>query len=158
MGNIHLHRKETSPKYHMFKLISLKHGTGDRTGVNCSSVYSWSYLLPDYKVSASNYYLVCSYQQYESGNLESGACTNNFIVVATICICIALITLTPNLQPASWVFGHFTDGSEWGSKVFSFFLGFLSVAWTMTDYDGTTQCVTLSQSHLWYFLITYFIL
>ncbi|CAG8243023.1 unnamed protein product [Penicillium nalgiovense] len=58
---------------------------------------------------------------------------------ATICICIALITLTPNLQPASWVFGHFTDGSGWGSKVFSFFLGFLSVAWTMTDYDGTTH-------------------
>ncbi|OQE10933.1 hypothetical protein PENVUL_c003G04626 [Penicillium vulpinum] len=60
-------------------------------------------------------------------------------IVATICICIALITLTPNLQPASWVFGNFTDGSGWGSKVFSFFLGFLSVAWTMTDYDGTTH-------------------
>ncbi|KAF4761793.1 hypothetical protein N7455_002081 [Penicillium solitum] len=58
---------------------------------------------------------------------------------ATICICIVLITLTPDLQPASWVFGHFTDGSGWGSKVFSFFLGFLSVAWTMTDYDGTTH-------------------
>ncbi|KAJ5452358.1 hypothetical protein N7445_000541 [Penicillium cf. griseofulvum] len=58
---------------------------------------------------------------------------------ATVCICIALITLTPNLQPASWVFGNFTDGSGWGSKVFSFFLGFLSVAWTMTDYDGTTH-------------------
>ncbi|KAJ6019177.1 hypothetical protein N7499_009664 [Penicillium canescens] len=58
---------------------------------------------------------------------------------ATIAICVALITLTPNKQPASWVFGHFTDGSGWGSKVFSFFLGFLSVAWTMTDYDGTTH-------------------
>ncbi|CAI7597305.1 unnamed protein product [Penicillium discolor] len=58
---------------------------------------------------------------------------------ATICICVVLITLTPDLQPASWVFGHFTDGSGWGSKVFSFFLGFLSVAWTMTDYDGTTH-------------------
>ncbi|OQE47401.1 hypothetical protein PENCOP_c001G02805 [Penicillium coprophilum] len=41
--------------------------------------------------------------------------------------------------PASWVFGNFTDGSGWGSRVFSFFLGFLSVAWTMTDYDGTTH-------------------
>ncbi|CAG7921766.1 unnamed protein product [Penicillium olsonii] len=60
-------------------------------------------------------------------------------IIATICICISLITLTPDLQPASWVFGHFTDGSGWGSKVFSFFLGFLSVAWTMTDYDGTTH-------------------
>ncbi|KAJ5338416.1 hypothetical protein N7452_005144 [Penicillium brevicompactum] len=60
-------------------------------------------------------------------------------ILATICICISLVTLTPELQPASWVFGHFTDGSGWGSKVFSFFLGFLSVAWTMTDYDGTTH-------------------
>ncbi|OQD75918.1 hypothetical protein PENDEC_c005G02857 [Penicillium decumbens] len=42
-------------------------------------------------------------------------------------------------QSASWVFTHFTAGSGWGSKVFSFFLGFLSVAWTMTDYDGTTH-------------------
>jgi len=60
-------------------------------------------------------------------------------VSATICICVALLYLTPDKQPASWVFTHFTDGSGWGSKVFSFFLGFLSVAWTMTDYDGTTQ-------------------
>ncbi|KAJ5141461.1 hypothetical protein N7526_002456 [Penicillium atrosanguineum] len=60
-------------------------------------------------------------------------------ISATICICIALLYLTPDKQPASWVFTHFTDGSGWGSKVFSFFLGFLSVAWTMTDYDGTTH-------------------
>ncbi|KAJ5094425.1 hypothetical protein N7456_010286 [Penicillium angulare] len=60
-------------------------------------------------------------------------------ITATIAICIALLCLTPDKQPASWVFTHFTDGSGWGSKVFSFFLGFLSVAWTMTDYDGTTH-------------------
>ncbi|KAJ5386115.1 hypothetical protein N7509_008656 [Penicillium cosmopolitanum] len=60
-------------------------------------------------------------------------------ICATIGICIALIYLTPDKQPASWVFTHFTDGSGWNSKVFSFFLGFLSVAWTMTDYDGTTH-------------------
>ncbi|KAJ5808576.1 hypothetical protein N7474_009845 [Penicillium riverlandense] len=60
-------------------------------------------------------------------------------MTATVCICIALLYLTPDKQPASWVFTHFTDGSGWGSKVFSFFLGFLSVAWTMTDYDGTTH-------------------
>ncbi|KAJ5751650.1 hypothetical protein N7520_008567 [Penicillium odoratum] len=60
-------------------------------------------------------------------------------ILATIGICIALIYLTPNKMPAEWVFTHFTDGSGWGSKTFSFFLGFLSVAWTMTDYDGTTH-------------------
>lgn len=32
-----------------------------------------------------------------------------------------------------------TDGSGWGNKGFSFLLGFLNVAWVMTDYDGTTH-------------------
>ncbi|KAF2670801.1 amino acid permease, variant [Microthyrium microscopicum] len=60
-------------------------------------------------------------------------------VLASVSICIALLVLTPNKQNASWVFGEVTDGSGWGNKGFSFLLGFLSVAWTMTDYDGTTH-------------------
>ncbi|KAI9707102.1 MAG: hypothetical protein M1836_000062 [Candelina mexicana] len=60
-------------------------------------------------------------------------------IVASIAICIALLVLTPEKQSAKWVFTHVTDGSGWGSKGFSFLLGFLSVAWTMTDYDGTTH-------------------
>ncbi|ODM19073.1 hypothetical protein SI65_05690 [Aspergillus cristatus] len=60
-------------------------------------------------------------------------------ISATIAICFILIYATPDKQPASWVFTYFTDGSGWGSKICSFFLGFLSVAWTMTDYDGTTH-------------------
>ncbi|KAI9801719.1 MAG: hypothetical protein M1833_002401 [Piccolia ochrophora] len=60
-------------------------------------------------------------------------------VLATIAICVALLVLTPNKQSATWVFTHVTDGSGWGSRGFSFLLGFLSVAWTMTDYDGTTH-------------------
>jgi amino acid transporter len=65
----------------------------------------------------------------------------NWAVSATICICMMLLYLTPDKQSARWVFTHFTDGSGWGSKLFSFLLGFISVAWTMTDYDGTTQYV-----------------
>lgn len=61
------------------------------------------------------------------------------LVLASIVICVVLLVLTPNKQSASWVFTHVTDGSGWGSQGFSFLLGFLSVAWTMTDYDGTTQ-------------------
>ncbi|KAF8539480.1 amino acid/polyamine transporter I [Trichophaea hybrida] len=60
-------------------------------------------------------------------------------VLASIGICITLLVLTPDKHDIKWVFTHFTDGSGWGSKVFSFLLGFLSVAWTMTDYDGTTH-------------------
>lgn len=59
-------------------------------------------------------------------------------VLASIAICVALLVLTPDKQSAAWVFGHFTDGSGWGTA-FSFFLSFLSVAWVMTDYDGTTH-------------------
>ncbi|PWY92551.1 amino acid permease [Aspergillus heteromorphus CBS 117.55] len=60
-------------------------------------------------------------------------------IAATIGISLVLLKCTPDKQPASWVFTHFTDGSGWGSKAFSFFLGFIAVAWTMTDYDGTTH-------------------
>lgn len=60
-------------------------------------------------------------------------------VLATISICIALLILTPDKRSASFVFTEVTDGSGWGSKGFSFLLGFLNVAWVMTDYDGTTH-------------------
>ncbi|KAL1986613.1 hypothetical protein VTN96DRAFT_5991 [Rasamsonia emersonii] len=60
-------------------------------------------------------------------------------ILASIGICAAILLLTPEKQSAKWVFTNVTDGSGWGSKVFSFLLGFLSVAWTMTDYDGTTH-------------------
>jgi amino acid transporter len=59
-------------------------------------------------------------------------------LLGTVAICIALLTLTPKLQSAKWVFGHFSDGSGWGIG-FSFLLSFLSVAWVMTDYDSTTH-------------------
>ncbi|KAJ6115686.1 hypothetical protein N7523_006103 [Penicillium sp. IBT 18751x] len=100
--------------------------------------YSYSPLFPDNKNPASNHSLVRADKQYDNSSSESDA-ADSITVSATICICIALLYLTPDKQPASWVFTHFTDGSGWGSKVFSFFLGFLSVAWTMTDYDGTTH-------------------
>ncbi|KAL5000232.1 amino acid/polyamine transporter I [Aspergillus recurvatus] len=60
-------------------------------------------------------------------------------IIATVIICFALLYNTPDKQSASWVFTHVTDGSGWGSKLFSFLLGFIAVAWTMTDYDGTTH-------------------
>lgn len=49
-------------------------------------------------------------------------------VIASVCICIALLILTPNKQSASWVFTTVTDGSGWGSKGFSFLLGYVRVA------------------------------
>ncbi|KFZ02273.1 hypothetical protein V500_00269 [Pseudogymnoascus sp. VKM F-4518 (FW-2643)] len=60
-------------------------------------------------------------------------------ILASIAMCIALLVLTPDKHAAADVFGQVTDGSGWNSKGFSFFIGFLSVAWTMTDYDATTH-------------------
>ncbi|KAF1816193.1 amino acid permease 2 [Eremomyces bilateralis CBS 781.70] len=60
-------------------------------------------------------------------------------LIASVAICVALLILTPNKRSASWVFTHVTDDSGWGSRGFSFLLGFLSVSWTMTDYDATTH-------------------
>ena len=60
-------------------------------------------------------------------------------VLASIGICIVLLVLTPDKRSAKFVFTEVTDGSGWHSKGFSFLLGFLNVAWVMTDYDGTTQ-------------------
>lgn len=60
-------------------------------------------------------------------------------ILATVGICIALLVCTPDKRSASFVFTHFTDGSGWGNKGWSFLLGFLNVAWVMTDYDATTH-------------------
>lgn len=60
-------------------------------------------------------------------------------ILATVGICIALLVLTEDKRDASFVFTDFRDGSGYGSKGWSFLLGFLNVAWVMTDYDGTTH-------------------
>ena len=59
-------------------------------------------------------------------------------ICATLIICIVLYVNTPSKATASWVFTTFNNGSGWGIG-FSFLLSFLSVAWVMTDYDGTTH-------------------
>ncbi|KAK5107681.1 hypothetical protein LTR62_000916 [Meristemomyces frigidus] len=60
-------------------------------------------------------------------------------ILATVGICIALLVLTPDKRSAKFVFADIEDHSGWGSRGFSFLLGFLNVAWVMTDYDGTTH-------------------
>lgn len=60
-------------------------------------------------------------------------------ILATISICIALLILTPDKRSAKFVFTEIEDYSGWGNKGFSFLLGFLNVAWVMTDYDATTH-------------------
>lgn len=60
-------------------------------------------------------------------------------ILATVGICAAILTLTEDKREPSFVFTDIRDGSGWGSRGFSFLLGFLNVAWVMTDYDGVTH-------------------
>jgi hypothetical protein len=51
------------------------------------------------------------------------------LVIASVGICVALLVLTPDKRNAKWVFTEVTDGSGWGSRGFSFLLGYtISIA------------------------------
>ncbi|EAL92610.1 amino acid permease [Aspergillus fumigatus A1163] len=104
---------------------------GQTAGVS-SVAYTVSQMLLACASMNSEY----SYSPYKSLLLVSRRFKANAETLHRIVFWFAPIN---NKQSARWVFTHFTDGSGWGSKLFSFLLGFISVAWTMTDYDGTTH-------------------
>jgi len=54
-------------------------------------------------------------------------------------VVIALGVCTDNKHSGSYVFGSLNNQSGWSSNALSFFLGLLSVQWTMTDYDATAH-------------------
>jgi len=70
--------------------------------------------------------------------------TDRNAVLASICICIALLLLTPNKQSPHWVFTTVTDGSGWGSRGFSFLLGWVGLA--MLHGKGLLKCLVSSRS------------
>ena len=70
--------------------------------------------------------------------------TSGFVFVnvgATLIIIIVLLATTgrANMHPASYVFGNVVNQSGWESDGLAFMLGFLSVQWTMTDYDAAAH-------------------
>lgn len=58
-----------------------------------------------------------------------------------IACCIALLAVTPKKyrHDASYAFTHVESQSGWEPTGWSFLFGFLSVSWTMTDYDATAH-------------------
>ncbi|TVY24464.1 putative amino-acid permease [Lachnellula hyalina] len=64
-------------------------------------------------------------------------------VIFHVCIllscAIALLAKTENKHDAKYVFTHVESSSGWTPVGFSFLFGFLSVSWTMTDYDATAH-------------------
>ncbi|RFU32326.1 hypothetical protein B7463_g4027, partial [Scytalidium lignicola] len=62
-----------------------------------------------------------------------------FHVAILVSCCIALLAKTENKHDASYVFTNVQSDSGWQPVGFSFLFGFLSVSWTMTDYDATAH-------------------
>ncbi|OBT44593.1 hypothetical protein VE00_05816 [Pseudogymnoascus sp. WSF 3629] len=62
-----------------------------------------------------------------------------FHIAVLVSCCIALLVKTENKNSASFVFTEIESSNGWQPKGFSFLFGFLSVAWTMTDYDATAH-------------------
>lgn len=62
-----------------------------------------------------------------------------FHIAVLVSCCIALLVMTDNKHDASYVFTEVVSTSGWEPVGFSFLFGFLSVSWTMTDYDATAH-------------------
>jgi amino acid transporter len=62
-----------------------------------------------------------------------------FHVCVLISCSVALLALTKDKHDATYVFTHVESDSGWSPIGFSFLFGFLSVSWTMTDYDATAH-------------------
>jgi len=62
-----------------------------------------------------------------------------FHVLVLVSCSIALLVKTDNKHTASYVFTDVDSTSGWTPVGFSFLFGFLSVSWTMTDYDATAH-------------------
>jgi amino acid transporter len=62
-----------------------------------------------------------------------------FHVLVLLTCSIALLVKTENKHDASYVFTNVEGSAGWTPVGFSFLFGFLSVSWTMTDYDATAH-------------------
>src|ERR1700761_9771618 len=62
-----------------------------------------------------------------------------FHVLVLVTCSIALLAKTENKHDAKYVFTDTTGVSGWTPSGFAWLFGFLSVSWTMTDYDATAH-------------------
>lgn len=62
-----------------------------------------------------------------------------FHVLVLVSCGIALLVTTKDKHDATYVFTNVESESGWHPLGFSFLFGFLSVSWTMTDYDATAH-------------------
>ncbi|KZO92533.1 amino acid transporter [Calocera viscosa TUFC12733] len=59
-------------------------------------------------------------------------------IIVTLAVPIAAAR-AGTINPSNWVWGSIIDQTGYSNRPFAFFLGILSVAWVLTDYDGTAH-------------------
>ncbi|KZT53837.1 APC amino acid permease [Calocera cornea HHB12733] len=65
-----------------------------------------------------------------------------FNLVGTVIVTVAVpvaAARSGTINPSTWVWGSIIDQTGYSNNPFAFFLGILSVAWVLTDYDGTAH-------------------
>lgn len=62
-----------------------------------------------------------------------------FHVAVLVSCCVALLVKQEHRHTGEYVFTHVESTTGWQPLGFSFLFGFLSVSWTMTDYDATAH-------------------
>ncbi|KAK3941219.1 amino acid permease [Diplogelasinospora grovesii] len=62
-----------------------------------------------------------------------------FHIAVLIAACVSLLVMQKDKHTAEYAFTNVEPASGWTPPGFSFLFGFLSVAWTMTDYDATAH-------------------
>ncbi|ORY68703.1 amino acid permease [Pseudomassariella vexata] len=62
-----------------------------------------------------------------------------FHIAVLIAACVSLLVMQKDKHSAQYAFTQVEPASGWSPPGFSFLFGFLSVAWTMTDYDATAH-------------------
>ncbi|KAK3378576.1 amino acid permease [Podospora didyma] len=62
-----------------------------------------------------------------------------FHIAVLLAACVSLLVLQKEKHTAEYAFTNVEPASGWTPPGFSFLFGFLSVAWTMTDYDATAH-------------------
>src|SRR6201996_8455228 len=72
-----------------------------------------------------------------------------FHVLVLVSCSIALLVKTENKHDASYVFTNVDSSSGWSPVGFGFLFGFLSVSWTMTDYDATAHITEEYAPRVW---------
>ncbi|KAF2719802.1 amino acid transporter [Polychaeton citri CBS 116435] len=86
--------------------------------------------------------IVNSLSTYWMEKMTKGYVIFHVLVLVTCCIALLVMATPENGNPkhdAKYVFTDIQNTSGWSPTGWSFLFGFLSVSWTMTDYDATAH-------------------